>query len=54
VSNHSQQTWELIDAAEGQEDRIFKESLEHLHHTLRESFVLVVKSWKKLANNSSI
>jgi hypothetical protein len=39
VSDDSQHISEILDAVEGQDDRIFKEPLEHLHHSLRESFI---------------
>jgi hypothetical protein len=39
VSDNKQQANEMLDGREGQDDRISKEPLEHLHHSLRESFV---------------
>jgi hypothetical protein len=39
VSDNSQQSSKILDEAEGYDDQISKEPLEHLHHSLRESFV---------------
>jgi hypothetical protein len=39
VSGDYQQTNKMLDEREGHDDRILKEPLEHLHHSLRESFV---------------
>lgn len=39
MSDDKQQTNEMLDGREGQDDRIVKEPLEHLHPSLRESFV---------------
>jgi hypothetical protein len=39
VSDNSQNISKILDEAEGRDDRILKEPLEHLHHSLRESFV---------------
>lgn len=41
MSDDYQQTSEMLDMAEGRDARICKEPLEHLHHSLRESFVLL-------------
>jgi hypothetical protein len=39
VNDDSQQIGEIFYEDEGHDDRILKEPLEHLHHSLRESFV---------------